>query len=60
MAYLIDTNVMWRRFHSADPNYGAVKGTMDGLLLNGETLCITAQNLVEFQSLATVLSVQMA
>jgi len=53
MAYLVDTNVMWRRFHAADPAYPTVKQEIDKLLLVGENVCITAQNLIEFQSLAT-------
>ena len=53
MGYLIDTNVMWRRFDLADSRQPLIKTTLDALLLRGETLYITAQNLIEYQSLAT-------
>jgi predicted nucleic acid-binding protein len=53
MIYLLDTNVMWRRFHDSDPNHIVVKAALDTLLLRNDTVCITAQNLIEFQSLAT-------
>jgi len=53
MSYLLDTNVMWRRFYEADPLQPSVKAAVDSLILSGDMVCITAQNLVEFQSLAT-------
>ena len=53
MAYLIDTNVMWRRFHEVGPSFESVKRTLDRLLLRGEDICITSQNLIEFQAVAT-------
>lgn len=53
MAYLVDTNVSARRVLLSDPLYGVVKSAIDALILNGETVCVTAQNLVEFQALAT-------
>jgi predicted nucleic acid-binding protein len=53
MAYLLDTNCTWRRFVVTDPAHAKVKAKIDTLLLNGETLYITAQNMVEFQALAT-------
>src|SRR5690348_4175011 len=53
MAYLADTNVSSRRVLLSDPLYGIVKGALDALILHGETVYVTAQNLVEFQALAT-------
>ena len=53
MAYLADTNVSSRRVLLTDPLYGIVKSAIDALLLQGDTVYITAQNLVEFQALAT-------
>jgi predicted nucleic acid-binding protein len=53
MAYLADTNVMWRRLAEGDPYHLEVKQAIDSLLLTGETIYVTAQNLVEFQALAT-------
>jgi predicted nucleic acid-binding protein len=50
---LSDTNVMWRRFAPADASYSRVKAALDALILSGDSVYITSQNLVEFQSLAT-------
>ncbi len=44
---------MWRRFDRSDPRHQSVKDAIDRLLLRGEHVCITAQNLIEFQSVAT-------
>jgi hypothetical protein len=48
MAYLLDTNCTWRRFIVTDPAHARVKAKIDTLLRQGETLYITAQNMVEF------------
>ncbi len=53
MTYLVDTNVMWRRFDLTDARQPLIKTALDRLILQGETPCITAQNLIEHQSLAT-------
>ncbi len=53
MAYLADTNVASRRVLLSDPLYSVVKNALDTLLLQGETVYVTAQNFVEFQALAT-------
>lgn len=53
MAYLADTNVSSRRVLLSDPLYGVVKSALDALIFQGEIVYITAQNLVEFQALAT-------
>lgn len=53
MAYLLDTNVVARRVLAADPLYDLVVTATDKLILRGEALYITPQNLIEFQALAT-------
>jgi predicted nucleic acid-binding protein len=53
VAYLADTNVVFRRVLPADPLHGLVKGALDALLLQGEAVFITPQNLIEFQAVAT-------
>src|SRR6266566_70752 len=53
MAYLADTNVVLRRILANDPLYTVVRAAVDRLLLRGETIYITPQNLVEFRALAT-------
>jgi predicted nucleic acid-binding protein len=51
--YLADTNIAARRVLTADPLHSLVKSAVDLLLLRGDTVFITAQNLVKFQALAT-------
>ena len=53
MRYLADTNVAARRILTADPAHSVIKHAVDTLLLRGEEVSITAQNVVEFQALAT-------
>jgi predicted nucleic acid-binding protein len=53
MAYLVDTNVMWRRFEPSDSHHSIIKAALDALLRRGEVICVTAQNLIEFQAVAT-------
>lgn len=53
MAYSVDTNVMWRRFIPGDPRHSIAVAAIDTLMRRGETLVISAQNLIEFRSLAT-------
>jgi predicted nucleic acid-binding protein len=53
MVYLADTNIAARRILTADPLYPAIKRAIDALLLRGDVVSVTAQNLVEFQALAT-------
>lgn len=50
MIYCTDTNVMWRRFVPGDPGHPLVKAAMDALLHKGETLAVSAQNLIEFRA----------
>jgi predicted nucleic acid-binding protein len=53
MAYLADTNVIIRRMAPADIQYQSISSALDLLHQQGETVYITAQNLIEFQALAT-------
>ena len=53
MAYLADTNVVFRRVIPSDPLHALAKTALDALLLQGETVYVTPQNLIEFQALAT-------
>ena len=53
MPFYSDTNAMWRRFAPDDAGHPVVKAAMDTILRQGETLHISAQNLIEFQSVAT-------
>src|SRR5579862_5166345 len=53
MAYLADTNIVIRRVVTGDPQYPTISAALILLDQQGETVYITAQNLVEFQALAT-------
>lgn len=53
MPVLGDTNIIWRRFAPHDPHYPEIKNAIDTLLLQGDTIYITPQNLIEFYALAT-------
>ena len=53
MAYLADTNIVIRRLVTGDPQYPLISAALTKLDQQGETVYITAQNLVEFQALAT-------
>jgi len=53
LAYLLDTNVAWRRIQRTDPHHADIKSAIDARVLAGEQVYITAQNLVEFQAVAT-------
>ena len=53
MACLLDTNVAWRRIQPTDPRHGEIKSAIDRLITAGETVYITAQNLIEFRAIAT-------
>jgi len=52
VAFLADTNVAARRILTADPLYPVIRHAVDTLILRGETVYITAQDLIEFQALA--------
>ena len=53
MKILCDTNIMWRRIDVSDPNHQLIRSSVDALVSHGAILYVTAQNLIEFQSLAT-------
>jgi len=53
MAYLVDTNILVRRSVLDDPGHHEVMAALNSLMRTGETVCITAQNLVEYRALAT-------
>jgi predicted nucleic acid-binding protein len=53
MAYLVDTSVLTRLGNTADPSHAVAAQAVLELHRRGETLHITAQNLVEFRNLAT-------
>lgn len=51
--YLIDANVLLRWLESSDPRHTTVKSAMMALEAQGHTLCITAQNIIEFWAVAS-------
>ena len=53
MAFLVDTSVLGRLGNSLDPQQGLIQQAIAKLRGQGETLYITAQNLIEFRSVAT-------
>jgi predicted nucleic acid-binding protein len=53
MAYLVDTNILVRLANAADPSNAIADRAVLQLHRQGETIYITAQNLVEFRSVAT-------
>ncbi len=53
MACLADTNIVIRRVVPGDPQYPTISAALTLLDQQGETVYITAQNLVEFQALAS-------
>lgn len=53
MAFLIDTNVLVRLANAADPNNAIADRAVMELHRHGETVYITAQNLIEFRNVAT-------
>jgi predicted nucleic acid-binding protein len=53
MSLLVDTNVMWRVLEPTDPAFTAITNTLKAIDVRGETVYITAQNLIEFRSVAT-------
>ncbi len=53
MAYLIDTSILIRLANVADAQFADADSAVAELRQRGELLCITAQNLVAFRSVAT-------
>ncbi len=53
MPYMADTNVLLRFISPSDPNHIFVRDGIYSLLLNGEEVCYTSQNLGEFWNVCT-------
>jgi predicted nucleic acid-binding protein len=53
MPYLVDTSILARLANTADANYSVAVRAVLALHQQGDTLRITAQNLIEFRNLAT-------
>jgi predicted nucleic acid-binding protein len=53
MPYLADTNIVIRRSVTGDPQYATISAALTLLQQQGETVYVTAQNLVEFHALAS-------
>ena len=53
MAYLIDTSILVRLTNVSDAQFAKADRAIAKLEQNGETLHLTAQNLIEFRNVAT-------
>ena len=53
MATLADTNILLRSLHPEHPHYSIAENALSALRLRNETLCVAAQNLIEFWAVAT-------
>lgn len=53
MAYLLDTNVLIRQARLRDPQHETARRAIESLLLSGETVHITSQNVVECWNVLT-------
>ncbi len=53
MLYIADTNVLLRFISPSDPNHILVRDAIYSLLLKGEEVCYTSQNLGEFWNVCT-------
>src|SRR5260370_5380776 len=53
MAILADTNILLRSLYPEHPHYSIAESALSTLRLHNETLCIAAQNLIEFWAVAT-------
>ena len=53
MDYLADTNILVRAVHKSDPNFRLARGSLKLLVGRGHTLCLVAQNIIEFWSVCT-------
>jgi predicted nucleic acid-binding protein len=51
--YLVDTNVLLRRVQPASPDRAAARLVLRSLYADGHDLCVAAQNLTEFWTVAT-------
>jgi predicted nucleic acid-binding protein len=50
---LVDTSILGRLANRSDASHGAARAAVTELHRRGESLCITAQNLIEFRNFAT-------
>jgi predicted nucleic acid-binding protein len=53
VAILADTNILLRSLYPNHPHYSVAENALSALRLRNETLCIAAQNLIEFWAVAT-------
>ena len=53
MSYLVDTNVLLRSSQRTHPMSAVADNAVSTLLTQGEILCVTPQNLIEFWAVAT-------
>lgn len=53
MLYIADTNILLRFISPSDPNHILVRDAIYSLLLQGEEVCYTSQNLAEFWNVCT-------
>ena len=53
VSYLIDTNIVLRVLHRADPRHAMVRGAVRTLRTNGHALQVTPQNFTEFWNACT-------
>src|SRR5713226_2377659 len=53
MSTLVDTNILTRSIHKADPMHQLAIDAVDGLRQKGEQLCVVPQNLYEFWVVCT-------
>lgn len=53
MIYLVDTNVLLRFLHRADPRHPIIRAAMRKLRTNGHQLQATSQNFIEFWNVST-------
>ncbi len=51
--YLLDTNVWLRTVQRESPQHSLAVEALATLLMQGDEVCITAQNVIEFWSVAT-------
>jgi predicted nucleic acid-binding protein len=51
--YLIDSNILIRWVRTVDPGYPVADAALDRLMLSGDDLCYTSQNLGEFWNAMT-------
>ena len=53
MPYMADTNILLRFVAPTDPNHALVRDAIYSLLVSGEEVCYTSQNLAEFWNVCT-------